>query len=509
MTVKDTTPNTNANDLHRIIRQTRQRRWAFYDRHSGELVAAHSGNQVVKGSAYAPLAHLLHYCINHGTGEKIRTLYITGGRTASDIPGHDAQDDRALERYWTAPLASGWSISSWSREPMHVQYVRGGNAVDILMGSTWYGEEHAALRCAHAHTLLGTMLRHEFDAHAVLMNTPGRTGADLLQRSLPKGRSYPALPDAMRHVLSHEFGQGRMEQPGFYRAGSCPGVYVSDARLMYATACRHLPTTPAVYDRRTPVYHGYRKAVYRIATRVPDDWEHIGLVPQWSVAEQRTVFPRKPGQYLEDAWLTGAELAVLYEAGWPVNLKESIVYAPEDAPGGDPARAWVTSLRGVLDWASINEDALVRAGGRKVLINTVGYWHRSNRVGIRWAAHGQESMVPRDALMVLALKEGTRYTVREPLDAATDCLYRPEWAVQVWGACRAKLNRQALQVQPRHILWLRHDSLVLDYDPGWPDSGKPGEWRTKWSYQRECEAPLTEDSYRQLMRAAYESEQVQ
>ena len=489
-------------DLTRIIRQYRPRRIAFYDRYSGEL--ALPVVRTLQASSHATIGRLLAWAATTDASTRPRVIYITGGATAGDVPGHDSQDEKAVESYWTQPLLDGWSITSWHRDSKRwrVNYKRDGVAVDVAMGSAWFGEEHSARQCAGAWTLLGAMLRNTFDPHAVLMGTPGRTGADLLQRSLPPGVHYPRLPDDIRHILEHNFGQGRMEYPGFYPNAMVDGLHVLDARWMYAGSLRHLPIGPAEWNKRNPEYKGYRKAVYLIDTRVPDGWEHIGLAPYYSKVDDRTIWPRSPGRFLEGCWLTGAELALLYESGWPVNIKQSIVYAPEDAPGHDPARVWIEKMRELREWALLNQNELCLAAIRHLIIDTVGYVHRSAKAEIRWLPYAEKDKLPKDALLVLALRQGLRYSVKSQLDPEVDVLYRPEWAVQCWGSSRAKLNKMALTFDPRHILWLRNDALVLDFDPKLPDTGKIGAWRIKKSLLGPVQAPRTEAEYRELMKEA-------
>lgn len=485
--------------LHKIIRQYSPRAYAFYDVGSGQLAAR---GRTIQASPNVDIVRLLEWSRTVTSGERPRTIYITGGATVSDIPGYSPKNDDAIDFHWTKPVTDGWSITSWHRDPWRVSYEKAGCTVDVAMAATWYGSERSAKKCYEAHTLLSAMLRHTFDGHAVLMGTPGRTGADLLQRSLPQGAEYEQLAEPILHVLEHNFGQGRIESNDLYAApgATIPGVWVLDARWQYASCLRHLPIGPAKWDKRHPEYHGYRKAVYRISTRVPDDWSHIGLAPTWSPADERYVWPHRPGKYIDDAWLTGAELTVLYENAWPVNIRESIVYANEDAPGNDPARRWIEKLRELRAWAELNHDELVMRAIRAMTIYAVGYMHRRSTFDVRFVPYGQESTIPREALQVLPLPAGIRYTIQQRLDPATAPLYRPEWAIQVWGSARAKLNIQALTYPAERVLWLRHDSIVLDYDPAPVDDGKIGSWRIKKWHAGECKPPLTEAAYRELMK---------
>lgn len=501
--------DNGTHDLKRIIAQYKLRKIAYYDRFSG-TVAMPDWPQPKKASPHATISRLLEWAATSSPEARPRTIYITGGATAGDRPGHDTADDTAVDRYWAAPCLDGWSITSWRREPWHVSYTRDQVAVDVAMGSAWFGDEHDAVKCTRSWALLSAMLRHTFDDHAVLMGSPGRTGADLLQRSLRAGATYPRIRADVRELLVNKFSQGRMEQPGTYVSptadGRAPGIFVLDARWMYAGALRHLPTGPVEWERKSPVFHGYRRGVYHISTRVPDDWRHVGLAPTRSAGDGATVWPRTPGCFIADSWITGAELSVLYENAWPVNILEAIVYAKEDAAGHDPARLWVERMIELRRWAELNHDQLAMYAIRHMIIDTVGYWHRQARPDVRWLPYASlgsaGGAVPDNAIMVLPLREGIRYSVPAPLDPVTDPMYRPEWSVQVWGSSRAKLNKMALSFDPARELWLRHDSIVLDYDPQLPDTGKIGQWRVKKAHRASCEAPLSENMYRQLMKEA-------
>ncbi|HEV2458442.1 MAG TPA: hypothetical protein VGS80_08750, partial [Ktedonobacterales bacterium] len=66
----------------------------------------------------------------------------------------------------------------------------------------------------------------------------------------------------------------------------------------------------------------------------------------------------------------------------------------------------------------------------------------------------------------------------------------PEWSVQVWGRCRARMLLAhgapgraewtgMLALAPGSVVACKTDGLYLATDPGWPDDGRPGRLRLK------------------------------
>lgn len=509
----DTTTVTTQPTLRRIESQFTPRRTAFFDWHTGRFVC---DGETFMFQPHLGISGLLVFCLS----KRIRQLYITGGAKAADVPGYLPGDADAVVSYWRAPLVLGWEIVNSHREPWRYSYRHDGDGriIDIAMASSWFGSETDAALCASAWGLLNAELRRKFDSKATLLTTPGRTGMDLLQRSLPRGCSYPAMPDELQEILRHNIPQGHIEQPGLYPNQEMPGVYVLDARFMYASAVRWLPIGPITWDREQD-YIPYRKAVYQVTARVPFSWEHIGLVGMWDKEAGHTVWPRTPGMHIQ-AWVTGAELAVIYSAGWDVWIHQRVLYATDDTPGKDPARDWIDTLRllreqaeakNVLPWRIMPTGVpeLISAASRHLVLDTVGYWSRTSRPTQHLVPHASAHLIPANAVSLWPTAQGISYVLPEQLDKATASFYHPEWSCQVWGSCRAKLHKKALTLPARHIMWLRHDSIVLDYDPQVEDTGKIGGWRIKAAIPNTTEPLLTEQEYRRYMLAQKGTDRLQ
>ena len=501
-----------------------------------------------------PLSDILDYVASRG----YRQILLTGGHDAAHTPERE---------YWMEPTTlerGGWAIERYVPDPRSCVYYRGGSTgssnahkerITVRMSAAWYDDCLDTALIEQAHTRLEHLLKTEFDAGAILFGTPSRTGQDLLLRSLPqyddfdeRGRrtkqpyEYLPAPADVRDILTHNFGQGRMEfvAPPQRRAVSSPPLremFLLDARWMYAAHVRGLPVLLAgspssaqVVHDTAPDFEAYRPGFYRVLFRAPQDWGHIGLLPVWDAEELRTTWPVE-SFFWQTGWATEPEVRLALREGWDVRVRERILFAPSSTPGSDPARTWIETLIRLRARIAGNNtsnsnsnstdptentqsaDRLLSAALRNLVITPVGAWTRRDKRELHVTLPGHEGEIPDDAEDVTPIyADPTKPTpdtlVRIEwyslgrLDAMQAAMYRPEWSVAVWGSARRTLAEESLRYPQDGQIALRSDALALRYLPTnlREDDGKPGRFRLKkvWHFDTPQAIPQDESSWRAL-----------
>lgn len=503
--------------LKRIPRQYQYRPFAVYDRQTGEVCASHTEGRVIAAQSDAPASHMLEWAMRPALGSlRPQTIWLTGGTFATDRPPPE---------WWREPLAAGYTITRWHTKPWRVTYRHPGHdtTCDLAVMAPWFGDEHEAAQCYRAWHELAFELRRRFDSHATLLSTPAATGMDLLERSLPVERcadphqpggvtlravEFPPVSPEIQELLVEHFGQGRVECVAPPKLHAVPALYVYDARWQYAACCSHLPIGPWVCDD-VPDLASYRVGFYRVDAQVPRDWRHIGLIGMRSADEGgRRVWPRSPGQWIRDAWVTSAELDVAMRiAGWDVAIKERVLAQPDGATRySDPSRVWVRELRSLREQTS---SELVARATRHLLIDAIGSWWRRDTRRHEMLPHDRAGDVPREADDLIVQPWGIEYTVPAPLSRDQRAHYRPEWAATVWGRALARTHKRALAVPYDQLVWVRSDSVVTSREMvDWHDTGQVGAWRIKHAIGanparvEQLPVPRDETAYRRLWRFA-------
>ena len=479
-----------------------------------------------------PLSDILE----HAQLQQFRQILLTGGHDAAHTPERE---------YWMEPTAHGWTIEHYVPEPRSCIYSRiqsGGkrDRITVRMSAAWYDACDDTALIKEAHTRLEHLLKTEFDAGAILFGTPSRTGQDLLLRSLPeqpesKARWNPAFgrdkrppyeylpaPADVRDILTHNFGQGRMEfiAPDTASLPPLRDMFLLDARWMYAAHVRGLPVlladgTPLIHDT-APDFEAYRPGFYRVLFRAPEHWERIGLLPVWDAEESRTIWPVE-SFFWQTGWATEPEVRLALREGWDVRVRERILFTPGSTPGSDPARTWIETLirlrARIASHSTEPIDRLLSAALRNLVIAPVGAWSRSDKRELHVTLAGHEREIPDDAEDVTPIYadpakpspdtlQRLEWYSRGRLDAIQAPMYRPEWSVAVWGSARRTLAEESLRYPQDGQIALRSDALALRYLPSnlREDDGKPGRFRLKkvWHFDTPQAIPQDEASWRTL-----------
>lgn len=478
-----------------------------------------------RGVEPAPLSSILDYVASRG----YRQILLTGGWNAAHTPERD---------YWLEPTANGWAVERYVPDPRSAVFYRAGSGdrVTVRMSAAWYDDCADTPLIEMAHSRLEHLVKDAFDKDAILFGTPSRTGEDLLLRSLPQREivdmrgqkqkqayEYLPAPAAVRDILAHNFGQGRMEFIAPEGASVLNDLYLLDARWMYAAHCRGLPVllefgAQLVFDD-APDFEDYRPGFYRVLFRAPEGWPHIGLLPAWNDEEHRTSWP-VDSYFWQAGWATEPEVRLARRQGWDVRIRERILFAPDSTPGSDPARKWIETLvklRTQLQAENSPENRLLVAALRNIQVGTVGSWKRATRRELHVTLPGAEREIPDDADDVAPIYadpakptpdslQRIEWYSRGKLDTMQAALYRPEWSINVWGSARKALAEESLKYPRDWEIALRSDAIALRCHPLMSnlgmtaDDGKPGRFRLKkeWHFETPQAVPHDETSWRAL-----------
>jgi hypothetical protein len=323
-----------------------------------------------------------------------------------------------------------------------------------------------------------------------------------LQRTLPHDKAtrhptawYQPVPTDVADILRHNFGQGRLEYvaPQAHIAGKdYPRLYVIDARWMYASCVRDLPTGPCVHDDE-PTYTPKVPGFYRVTFQAPANWRYpFGLLPVWDAEAEKTRWPTDAARWYE-GWCGEPELRVAAACDWPFAVRERIYWPSPVRP--DPVRGWVDRLVASREevqgqpaaYGGFVSARLVAGAIRNLLVGAVGGWHRRAGIDEQQTPHELRHTIPAEAFDLRPLPSVRaplvwRWKQHTPLSPDLAAFEHPEWAVSVWSRSRAREAAAAIKYTDQHwgaIAALRSDSLVVTAPPDWPDDGKPGTFRPK------------------------------
>lgn len=489
------------------------RRRCWYDPGAGALL--HDDGHFDYADPAQGYAHLLEYLDALSEEHRPRFLMVCGGVSSIDTPSRE-QLQAPAEHGWTARMrliAAGDDGPSKGYDRAHVTYSRNGRIIELRLTAEWFGDCHDVSLCRDAWRLLEQRLRGAFNDPGVrLISTPGRSGLDLLERTLPRHKAgeeagwshqYPCLADGPQRLLRRNNGQGRNELIEIPGRDELAGLYQLDGRWMYAACLTNLPSGPVRHDTLDE-YEPYTVGFYRVSGRVPKGWRHIGLLPTLYYRGETSVreWPRRPGARYS-GWVSSAELAVAAEHLWEFDIHERILWP---APAGDPAKGWITKLRQLREHCERQagegnpRDGLMAAALRNMVLQTVGSWHRG--AGMEYGTQpASEARLPAGAELIGM--RGGQLQWRRPTTLSEPQFCHPEWSATVWGRARARLAKQALAYPLASLVALRTDALWLDFAPEVVDDGRPGTFRLKGAGISEPRpAPHEEWELLSLMREA-------
>ncbi|HEY7350389.1 MAG TPA: hypothetical protein VH599_18890 [Ktedonobacterales bacterium] len=415
-----------------------------------------------------------------------------------------------VPRSWfEAAHAQGWVLSHFSMEQRTATARRGDRTIEIRLASASFFKDGADLAIV---TRAWKALRQIVGRHGgglPLLGSPGSIGLALLERLLPAGSSYPVQSEAIRALLHTHSPQPRKECLTASTLEHIPGFHYLDGRWMYA-ACL-IYSFPVGSPERDCLdqFERYRPGWYRITATIPADWQQVGLLPvpgERMGSEKPWTWPATPGAVLADLWVSEPELRLALEQGWACTIHERLLFA-----GQKVLRTWqerLVRMRADAERLAPNLRPLVSGAIREILLHAVGRWHMQSweeertltldewtRLASSLSADEQMSAYQRETGVM-------SYVAKRPLSGRETKWLRPEWSAYVWAYCRVLLTRRLLSLPRATILGVNTDAIYVTVDPGWPDDGTPGSFRSKGVLAGPLAAPRTEEDLRRLKEVA-------
>lgn len=451
-----------------------------------------------------------------GLPDDAQRVILVGAMPGKTGPG--------LQQWATDELDDGWSAGAHYLDPdsLAARYVRpDGGRVEIHRLSSWAREDASSVRpeqAAAAFALFRDGLRAIFgrrrvkpgekprddeDLAPAVLASPASTGRELLMRSLPSGHSFPVLePDhlALIHATTRQ-GRNQFLIPEHGGPDELPGLYGYDMRWAYAGFCRSVVGSGPAQLHEGAEFLDYTPARYEVEFRVPNGWNHLGLLQD----EDRS-WPNKPGSRGR-SWADRRELQLAHAHGWKlgedVRILRRLTFNP--GPGRSevrPLRTWAEKLVELREtWLPAQEAPeavvqLARDFTRTVLLAGIGaLFGRRQRV-THALPRERAAEVPDGAEAALA---GNMLVWTTEQAAEWSEMVHPEWTAQVWAEQRCRLldsgqkaaqpNVGALHVSYEQLVALRTDAVYTTGDPGWTDPGGVGQFRRQMAVAGPIETP--------------------
>jgi hypothetical protein len=528
------------------------RQMAFLDTTTGVLVHR---DQTVRLDLGAGSVGEILTAVYAVVAASVERIYVTAGDPWHRDAERYAYLRDAVAAWLNAPLPDGWRIESTrgkdrmaghlvhERRPVG-RWQRGEQHTEIRSVNEWFdpeGADPATVR--DAFVLLWQHLRQQWP-DVVLMGSPSQTGRDLWSRTIPAkpgsrwADGYPVMSEEIRGLLHATAGQGRTELLVPPRVpDKLPRMVELDRTFAYA---KHTWASGVGVPRRVTAAAFaampgkeqtnalFAPSHWQVRVTVPDDWEHVGLLPAPAPGEKAWYYPSEPGRTFT-TWAGGAEINLALRnhlQPWRIEILDGLLWE-----SGTPLREWSTRLKDA--WAALRAmsglhgDERQRAAARlasravrSILLFGIGGFAQRPRTTTGSVPVGREDQVPAGAQIIGV--DGEHITWSRNSGFARDPYAHPEWAAGVWSAARAALlsmrMRQddvhvgALHLPPGSVVAFRTDAVYTTADPAWPYHGNPGEYLVKGRLPGPVTAPATEEEFfilQGLGRAALAEEQEQ
>ncbi|WP_331731841.1 hypothetical protein [Kitasatospora sp. NBC_01300] len=408
---------------------------------------------------------------------------------------------------------------------------RDARQVEIHSVGPWFtpdGADVALVR--HAFWLIYEALQRQWP-DVVMMAFPSAMGRDLWKRTIPTSGQFaggfPVMSEELRALMHATAGQGRTELIVPPRVpGTLQGLYEADRTFAYGRHTHRSGVgapqriTPRMFEAMDAKQR--RKALkdpshWHIRATVPQDWNHVGILPAPVPGDRAWEYPANPGTTFT-TWAGGNEvfLAMMenpQKTPWRIEILDGLVWKE-----GDPLDKWAVGLKSawsdLVGLSRVHGDERTRRaahlasrGIRSILLYGIGDFARRPRVNTGTTPIDQP--VP-DGAMIIGQDEHVT-TWERVTSLARDPWAHPEWAAGVWSDARAALldmsirdgktavgQAGALHLPPGSVVALRTDAVYSTEPIRWPYFGKPGEYLLKGYQPGPVDAPTTEDRLLEL-----------
>lgn len=478
-----------ASELQRVYQGgLRERLTTFADPRTGLLVWPDDTTSPTRPGV--TLAELLEHCATP------RLMLVAG---LADVP----------RAWFEAAQEQGWILSHFSMDQRSATARRGAREIEIrLLSTTFFPDCEDLATATRAWKALRQLVGRHGDG-LPLLGSPGSIGLALLQRTLPETGRYPLQSEEIRALIHEQSPQPRKECLTLPELEAIPAFHYLDGRWMYAACLGYaFPVGQPQHDRLGE-FVTYQPGWYRVTATIPPGWQQVGLLPvpgARSDSRKPWTWPAEGGVVLANLWVSEPELRLALEQGWACCIHERLLFA-----GVKLARTWqarLVKMRADAEQLAPDLREHVKGAIREILLHSVGRWHMQgweeerNVTPDEWAR-----LAPRlseeEHLSAYQRETGLiQYLARRPLSGQELQWAHPEWSAYVWALCRVLLTRRLLSLPRAAILGCNTDAIYTTMDPGWPDDGTPGQFRSKGRLAGPLPAPHTEEALHHLKEQA-------
>jgi hypothetical protein len=317
-----------------------------------------------------------------------------------------------------------------------------------------------------------------------LLSSPAATGKALLWESLPRLVSgeyveFPSLDDDLATLIRGNSPQHRIEviqrylidmnaEPFTVDPADCVQY---DGRWMYAAMCG-LDRFPIGQPKRVGGFVEYQPGIYNVRIRIPETWNHVGLLPvKGRMADGTYVwgYPCAPGTAFI-TWAFEPELTLALKHGWEI----MDVYDGYAFEKGRPLLNWSGKLIEMRAKFQEQEKTFTKgapsgfaaAAVRQILNHTIGAMHRNDferEMSVsddnfrQWRRENPDlaesetrtpEKVPGGYLVPTFVKDTSRFAI-----------FMPHWSATLYSLARARVAEWALRCDPSTLVKINGDAI--------------------------------------------------
>lgn len=400
-------------------------------------------------------------------------------------------DRSMLSREWFQEglYASGWQLDSYNHESRTGVFKKDnlygveGLTVTLSASDNWAKcSDVTQFRAAYLSACEGFRNKFGFG----FLSSPAMTSLYAIEQSLPAACDASPLHEEIAQYLHKNTTQGRSEVFNEFTATRSFQHY--DRVFAYAADCNlDMPvgTCRVVDPDAEPIeFKRYEPAFYLVDFWIPDDWNHVGLLPAKTRDGSGWHWPRRG---FHSAFVAEPELRLAFDHGWRFRIMQKFVFDSVNKP----LQNWRKRL--VELWA----DAKARGAGlesdiyRKALLFGIGgmYARSYKREQVIDAATLMER---NDAAALTAEKIAPGQYRVESREVRGERFYMSHWTAWVWSWARRKLALRLLATPYSELLGCHVDAVFCQNELNGDDIGESvGKFRLKGSLVFDDEQQVT------------------
>lgn len=436
--------------------------------------------------------------------------------------------DRMTRDYMLEPLRGDWEISGQfvfkHRTAEYHCRIPPTRRVTVKLAShrdSWFpGCEDASIAFKAWQALMG-----EWPKNVPLLSSPAATGKALLWESLPckdgAPVEFPSLDDDLATLIRANSPQHRIEsvngmgahEVDVEKAGHLWACVQYDGRWMYAAMCS-LDRFPIGTPKRIDGFKEYQPGIYSVRVRIPEAWNHIGLLPVKEDAGNGAMawcYPSTPGMEFQ-TWAFEPELTLAVEGVKKFDLPPweiMEIYDGYSFEKGRPLLGWSDKLIKMRDRlqkaenfpvSGVNDEDLkgfpdvakyryAASAVRQILNHTIGAMHRNDYEREMFISGDNFRKWRRENPGLASGEDRTPSKVEGGYmvptfvrDNSPLSIYMPHWSSTLYSCARARVAEWALLCDPSTIVKINGDAIystVEQPELDKLDTGRNGQPRRK------------------------------